>query len=672
MSQREQLLAAFAADRVYAHQILFSHRHKDETPEFHRLTLERFYSDHPRVVEEAFRGSAKSTLSEEYIILKALYREIDFGILIGNAYGMACQRLASVKEELTNNDALIELFGDQHGTTWAEGEIVLANGIKLMAIGARQSMRGVKHKDERPDLAVIDDLEDEEMVSTPAAILKNKRWFNGTLRPALHPQNGKIRFLGTPLHPQSLIEQLMVNPEWSALRFPIMYIDENGEEQSTWSARFPVEWIRKLRQDYIDDGSLTEFEQEYMCKSESAAMKPFKPDMMPVPAAVKATWAMKQIMVDPARKGNAAPAARSKLARTGYACWSWVGTQLVVHDAFGSFDAPDQIIDNIFKWDEIFRPVLIGVELDGLEEFLMQPLRNEMLRRGTSLPIVGVRAPKNKDTFISGLQPFYIANAAQHAKAMPDLTNELLQFPTGRKDVPNALAYALRLRPGLPVYEDFRDNHVAEAVYVDSKLPFFLCVSSRAAMTGAVLLQYVNGIVRVLADWIREAPPLECLEGILEEAQQAAGGALKIYAPLEQFEKYTNFGLVAAARGKRFDIHACTTALTSAGCLKPFLQKMVQGEQAFQVDMESRWVLNGMAGGYSRAREKGGTLQQLPEDNQYKLVIEAIEAFAAWFSINQSSNDSDNSKRYAVASDGRRYLTTLPNRNADGRRTQRN
>lgn len=671
MSQREQLLAAFAADRIYAHEVLFAHRHKDESPEFHREILQLFYSEDPQVALEAFRGAAKSTLVEEYILLSCMFRDFDFPIIVGNSEGMACQRLATIKEEITNNDALIELFDDQHGPIWSETEIVMSNGIKIQALGARQSMRGVKHNDARPDLAVIDDLEDEEMVNTPAAILKNKRWFNGTLRPALNPKKRKIRVLGTPLHPQALLEGLMTNPEWVSRKFPIMYLDEEGQWRSTWPGRFSVEAILKLQQEYINDGALTEFEQEYMCKSESAAMKPFKPEMIPVPAAVKSTWAMKQIMVDPARKGNAAAAARSKLARTGYAVWSWVGTQLVVHDAFGSFDPPDIIIDNIFKLDEEHRPTLIGVELDGLEEFLMQPLRNEMLKRGTSLPIVGVRAPKNKDSFISGLQPFYIAHNVQHAKAMPDLTNELLQFPTGRKDVPNALAYSLRLRPGLPVYEDFNDRHVAEALFTDSKMPYFLCVSARAALTGAVLLQYVHGAVRIMGDWVREAPPLECLDQIVTDAQLLAGGKMSIYAPLEQFEKYTNYGLVAAARGQRFNINPAGTALQASGCLKPYLQKMVQGEPAFQVDMESRWVLNGMAGGYSRAREKGGTLQQLPEDNQYRLVIEAVEAFTSWFGIMQDSGDINRERHYAVAPDGRRFLTTLPGRNQHAGRSTR-
>jgi hypothetical protein len=41
------------------------------------------------------------------------------------------------------------------------------------------------------------------------------------------------------------------------------------------------------------------------------------------------------------------------------------------------------------------------------------------------------------------------------AKPLPDLQAQLLSFPTGEIDAPNALAYALRMKPGAPMYDDF-------------------------------------------------------------------------------------------------------------------------------------------------------------------------------------------------------------------------
>ena len=46
---------------------------------------------------------------------------------------------------------------------------------------------------------------------------------------------------------------------------------------------------------------------------------------------------------------------------------------------------------------------------DGRGEFLMQPLRTEMVKRSTLLPIVKQKAPRDKLGFITGLRPFFMA-----------------------------------------------------------------------------------------------------------------------------------------------------------------------------------------------------------------------------------------------------------------------
>jgi len=660
MGQREDLLRVFNADRVYAHEILFAHRHKDVTPEIHHQILKAFYSDHPKVVLQAFRGAAKSTLLEEYTILKCLFRECSFSIFVGNSYDMACERLTAVKEELTNNDMLIELFGDQHGPVWSVGEIVLSNGIKLQAIGARQAMRGVKHNDHRPDHAAIDDLEDEEMVGTKDAIIKNKRWFNGTMRPAMAP-DGKIRMLGTPLHPDALIEQLMVRPDWLSLRFPILRIDENGQEQSTWPARFSTEWVQNLRAEYMADGALTEFDQEYMCRAENAELKTFKPEMIRV-TPLKTTWSAKRLIVDPARTVK-----EKTSSQTGYIIQSWAANKLVMHEAVGRFHKPDEIVDQIFKFDEEYRPIEICVEVDGLEEFLMQPLRNEMLKRGIVLPLVAVRAPKDKDRFITGLQPFYAAGEVIHAKPLPELDAQLLAFPKGRKDILNAAAYALKQRTGLPVYEDFSDAHVAEATEHMRKAPYFLCVSARAVVTAGTLLQHTERGLSIIQDWVEPGPPVECLKKIVDEATMLAGKNVDLFAPLEQFEKYSNHGLPGAARQNRYALQPGPLAAACIGNIKPHLQKFVRGQPALQVDMEARWVLNGLAGGYGRRLDSRGKVEDLPTDNQYRIVIEAIESFCGWIANLSVEGDNEAGKRYATTKDGTRFLTTLPDRQQHGR-----
>lgn len=651
--RRDKLLRTFKFDRPLAHKLLFAHRHKEDDPAFHADLLQLLYSADPLVALLAFRGAAKSTYLEEFVLLGALFREARFTLIVGPKWESACERLLPIRNELETNEQLIELFGDQKSSPWSSDELVLANGTKIQAIGAGQSMRGKKFIDERPDLAAIDDLEDEESINTKESRRKTDKWLTSTLRPALHPTKGRVRFVGTAVHPESLIVSKSKDPRWKSRIFPIINIDlQTGEEVSAWPSRFPLEWIHKTRDDYIANGNFIEFQQEYMCVAEDVAGKPFQPGMIKIEAA-PAVNLPKYAMVDPARTVG------QKAARTGYAVWSWLGNKLIVHRAYGKFHRPDEIVAETRAIDTEFSPVHVGVELDGLEEFLMQPLRAEMLLNG-AMPIIGEHAPRDKQTFIQGLQPFYIAGNVVHVQHHPDLEAELLQFPTGRIDVPNALAYALRLRAGRVVYEDFTLRHIASVLEPHGKLPRYLVVSARAAMTAGVLLQYADGVLKIYHDWVYNEPPQECFGRMLREAI-LIGGQVKIAMPQEQFDQYTNFGLPAAVKREQMTAQRVGYAAKSEGSLRGWLQKQIRGEVALLVNQDARWTVNGFSGGYARRLDKGGRLAEQPTDNQYRVVMEALESFVAWFDLHNSTGDMDSQLHYATTDSGKRYISLRPN-----------
>lgn len=651
---REALLRLFLQDRHVAHKALFPHRHRDETPAFHHEVIDLWNSPAPKGLVVAFRGAAKSTLAEEHIIIGACLGEFKYAVIVGNSYPRACERLAAIKHELEGNEAIIALFGGMIGPTWSENEIVLSNGVKVQAFGARQSLRGAKHHEARPDLVLVDDIEDEDLVATEEARRKLMRWLVSSLIPAMDP-HGKLRMIGTPLHPKGAVETFKADQGWHAKVFPIRYVDPaTGDVVATWPARFPLTWIEAQEQAYAAAGNSIEFAQEYLCVAEDAATKPFQAKVMPAaytpaPYAHLPTW----VFVDPARTVN-----QKTSARTGYAAWSWIGNRLLVRKAFGAFHQPDEIIKTIFELDAEFHPVSIGVELDGLEEFINQPLRAAMVERGHPVPLKGVRAPKGKDQFIMSLQPFFQAGDVMFERPVPDLVSELLQFPSGRKDVPNALAYSLRMRAGRPVYEDFSPAHVEESV-LSLRQPRYLLVSSRAQRTAGVLVQFFDGRLRIFGDWVREGAPVEALEPLVQQATMAAGGNIRIAAPLEQFDKWTGHGVPAAARKLGLEVQRLGPCAAAQGGLATWLRKTVGGTPSIRCSPEARWCLNGLAGGYARALTGSGTLAEQPADDEYKLVLEALEAFMSWFNLGISTGDEDSNRRYATASDGRQYLTSL-------------
>src|SRR5216684_2684213 len=491
----DDLISELAADRCLAHEFFFKHRHPEESPPAHARLIGQIYAPGPRALIEGFRGFAKSTYLEESAVLKAAYREFRNMVIVGSSYSRACDRLASVKREIDMNDQLGALFGALHGPVWQEGKIVLSNGVCIQALGRDQSMLGIKHLDWRPDAALVDDVEDPEEVRTDIEREATWAWFIKTFLPSLdHPLFSWVRVLGTRRGSGSLPERLQKDG-WPTVKFPIEHVDADGDRRATWPAKFPLPVIDEMRHTYR--GDMDTWAQEYMCETASAAHRVFRRETIRVVPRVR-TWEACYAMYDPARTTHA------RSATTGKAVWSWVRNRLVVWDAAAELWMPDRIIADIFDTNERFGPVWIGVEEDGLNEWVRQPLRQEQIKRGVSIPIRPLRAPRGKLDFIRGLQPFFEAGEVEFAQTLPDLEAQLLSFPSGKIDAPNALAYALTLRPGAPLYDGFTQDHVAETVRYDPGRPLWLAANATRGLVTGIAVQYNLGRIRILADYVIE------------------------------------------------------------------------------------------------------------------------------------------------------------------------
>jgi len=655
--QKAELIELLANDRLLAHQVIFEHRHSDETPPFHEDLIRDYASQDPKRADEAFRGGAKSSIMEEFATLEAVFQKAHNILLLGNSYGMIGERMKVIRHELEHNEYITDLFGDQVGETWTENKIVLTNNVCIQGRGARQSLRGTRHLHWRPDLVLCDDLEDEENAATEEARDKILSWLLAEVLPAMDPQ-GRIRVNGTPLNPASLMPTLRKLEGWKGKTYPIVLpASLNPEEWETplWPARFPLEKIKQLHAELHGAGKATIFAQEYLCRAEDPATKLFQPRHFvqvnrPAPA-----WAPTWVYADPARTTKVRTS-----ARTGYAVWSWVGRKLYIHQAKGAFHKPDEIVNELFALNERFSPVQIGVEPDGLEEFIFQPLRQAQLDRRVTLPLASgraIRAPKDKDGFIGSLQPFFEAGEVELSGECADLIAELLAFPAGRKDVPNALAYALRMRPGRPIYEDFARTHIADQpLTAATRQAAYLALNATPGMVTAVLLQRLDGCLRVLADWVHDGNAGDGLDAILPDAAIVAGRQVIPFAPPERFERFDGTGLIAAARRKGITLrrgrHPSTDALT------PWLRRYYRGFPALMISPDARWTINGMSAGYCRSMDTTGRVSDQPEDNQYCRLLQGLEALIGEFdAVAAVEEDDGGGVNWQYTADGRRFMS---------------
>lgn len=108
----------------------------------------------------------------------------------------------------------------------------------------------------------------------------------------------------------------------------------------------------------------------------------------------------------------------------------------------------DEFIDHLFEVQARWKPVQIGFEADGYQKLFFWPIREAMRRHQVTLnirPMLAI-ARGRKIAHIETLHEYFANGSLWFGPGMPDLEEELAQFPLGQHDdLLDALAYAVRL-----------------------------------------------------------------------------------------------------------------------------------------------------------------------------------------------------------------------------------
>ena len=658
-------LRIISEDRALASAMVFPHRHPQASPPFHVEILDLWRAKDEFVLIEAFREGAKSTLSEEHLLLEACFGNFGYCIVFGETYTKACQRLEAIKFEAVKNMKILTLFGKQKlaGNVWNENQIELANGVMIEAHGWEEEIRGFKWHDLRPDRAYLDDIENKERVKDSNAVKKTMNKIYLELMPAMDKEKGKIRVTGTPLAEDCMITRLRANPDWTARSYPICDGDiDDPATVALWPERYPMEWVRKKRDQAARAGELRGFLQEYMLLAIGSQDKPFVNEHIRETALDPAAWLPKTLVVDPARTANI-----SSSDRTGRVVLSRFGTRIYVHASSGEYWKPDEIIRDCFETSRRFDAATVAIEKNSLDEWLLQPMRAEMLRRGESLPLKPISAPqdRSKEQFIMGLQPFFeagdivlVGGTGQHQQ----LVAEILNFPSGKRDILNALAYAQRVFSGVIVYEDFGTWNITDGYEPSQRDALALCLNATGGETTAILASVEGERIVVVADWVSPLAPAQAVPDILALVRAAfPRSRLTTWLPADVMDQQERMPLMAAMRAARLMPMRAAYPTMARGALSPMIRTEMKGRRLFLVDSNAKHTLNALAGGYCFPVGKDGRQQTDPERGPHRTLIEGLEC-AAFVISSQGTNSLTDELHSATNPHGAQYFTTLPRR----------
>ncbi len=170
-------------------------------------------------VAAAPRGHAKSTiLTFKGTMHTVLYRYKHYPIIISDSSEQAEGFLENIRVEFEENGFLREDFGDLTGKVWRSNVLVTGTNIKIEAIGSGKKIRGRKHRNWRPDLLVLDDIENDENVRTMEQRRKLENWFLKAVSKAGDSYTDII-YIGTLLHYDSLLAHTLKNPGYRAIKY---------------------------------------------------------------------------------------------------------------------------------------------------------------------------------------------------------------------------------------------------------------------------------------------------------------------------------------------------------------------------------------------------------------------------------------------------------------------
>ncbi len=404
-----------------------------DTPGCHVLWWQMCCSPDKYDAIAAPRGHAKtSAITHAYCIACMLFGFRDFCLIISDTEGQAIQFLNDIKIELKENEAIERDFGFMKFTKDTETEIIVSCDVgvfKIVAKGAEQKVRGLKWRNKRPNLILVDDLENDESVMNKERREKLRNWFFNALLPC-GADKCLYRVVGTVLHMDSLLERLLNDPLWNSRRFQAHNPDFS---KILWPEKFPRERLQQIRAQYYSQGNPEGYSQEYLNVPMDEASAFFKRDwFIPMNRSDHSSQKTYYVGVD---------LAISQKEHADYSVVVVVGVDPqnichVVDLRTGRWDA-FEICEQIFACDKEYSPDEIFMEQGTIEKSIGPTLNLEMHRRGQYLNITTVVPTKDKKTRAKGIQKMMKAGGFKfdmEAEWFADLADEMTRFPRGKHD----------------------------------------------------------------------------------------------------------------------------------------------------------------------------------------------------------------------------------------------
>lgn len=396
-----------------------------------------------QVVIAAPRGFGKtSIINLAYPAKKILFREKQFIVPISSTATQAILQGENLKRELVTNPVISRLFGPMKTDMFSKEQWITETGTMILPRGSGQQVRGILYGNARPQLILVDDVEDSETVQNEEQRRKTKEWFFADVLNSVNRAKGdwKVVVGGTLLHEDSLLANLLEDPNWHPIHLELF--DDNYE--SNWPEFMSKQKVVELVDKYRTQGLLDVLYREYRNLSISTEDATFLQSYFKYhDPSVNSRELEHVVVVDPAKTVKL-HSAESAIVGVGL---DLINNKINVDDLIAGKFHPDELVNKAIEMCLSMKSRVLGVEVTSLNEFITYPLRNELIRRMLPIDLVELHARGKKEDRIAALVPFYRRGQVSHNKLVTGpLEAQLLSFPRSKRwDCMDALAYVIEM-----------------------------------------------------------------------------------------------------------------------------------------------------------------------------------------------------------------------------------
>ncbi|WP_162165796.1 phage terminase large subunit [Campylobacter fetus] len=422
------------------------------------------------------RGHAKTTYSSKiFPIWLIAFGFKKFIVEISDAVELVEGNLEAVKVELEDNPNLQADFPEICGVSknWKVGEFVTKNGVKLKAFGSGKRLRGVSYGAYRPDVVIIDDLENDTNVRSKDQRDKLQDWIDEAVL-NLGSVDGSLLvvYIGTVLHSDSVLARKLKLSYWNAKRFAsIVQFPDRMDLWDEYCEIYKKEGLEAatkfyhLQKETMDFGSIVLWKEalpiDALMRKRAENLRAFNKEQMNAPLSEQQKFTLDKIKyyhgeprtdyrvmyVDPAGNGK----------KSDFTAITVLGANkgerrcYILKSVVKNLGAK-AIIKTVLELQIQFKCRLVAIETNGGQFFLKAWLLESAFDKNVYLPLRGVNNHKNKGERIETLELPIENEELLFGNDTGLLIEQLIEYPEGKHDdAPDSLAgaYSLIKRGGI-------------------------------------------------------------------------------------------------------------------------------------------------------------------------------------------------------------------------------